>query len=121
MVVLLVGNKSDLDARCVKRHATPTCPSLHPVMVCRRQVQRSEGEQFAEKHGLIFLETSAKTAENVEKAFVDTAKHIFSKIQCGDLDVHNENHGIKLGVASADSGAAAGGSGGSSSSGGGCC
>merc|ERR1712063_189343 len=42
MVVLLVGNKSDLDAR--------------------RQVQRSEGEQFAEKHGLIFLETSAKTA-----------------------------------------------------------
>ena len=70
---------------------------------------------------MIFLETSAKTAENVEKAFVDTAKHIFSKIQCGDLDVHNENHGIKLGVASADSKSASSGSGGAASGGGGCC
>ena len=84
-------------------------------------MQRSEGEQFAAKHNLIFLETSAKTAENVEKAFVDTAKHIFSKIQTGDLDVHNENHGIKLGVASTTGGAAAGASGGAAAGGTGCC
>lgn len=107
--------------------ACPLCAVLHgSVAVCcvrRRQVQKSEGEQFAAKHNLIFLETSAKTAENVERAFVDTAKHIFSRIQSGELDVQNENHGIKLGVAAAPGGSGGGGAGGAPAggSGGGCC
>merc|ERR1719270_304071 len=49
MVIMLIGNKSDLENR--------------------RQVSTEEGEAFAQKHGLMFLETSAKTAENVEEAF----------------------------------------------------
>ncbi len=32
----------------------------------RRAVSTEEGEQFAKEHGLIFLETSARTAHNVE-------------------------------------------------------
>ena len=31
----------------------------------RRDVKREEGEAFAREHGLIFMETSAKTAANV--------------------------------------------------------
>ena len=46
MVVMLIGNKSDLEHR--------------------RAVSTQEGEAFAKEHGLIFLETSAKTAVNVE-------------------------------------------------------
>jgi small GTP-binding protein len=42
MTVMLIGNKSDLAAK--------------------RAVSFEEGEQFAAQHGLIFLETSAKTA-----------------------------------------------------------
>ena len=34
-----------------------------------------EGEQFAKEHGLVFLETSAKTAHNVEEV-----KRLFSII-----------------------------------------
>ncbi len=34
----------------------------------RRAVTTEEGEQFAKEHGLVFLETSAKTAHNVEEA-----------------------------------------------------
>jgi hypothetical protein len=33
----------------------------------RRAVTTEEGEQFAKEHGLIFLETSARTAHNVEE------------------------------------------------------
>ena len=32
----------------------------------RREVKKEEGEAFAREHGLIFMETSAKTAANVE-------------------------------------------------------
>ena len=40
------------------------------IVVCaqhRRAVTTEEGEQFAKEHGLVFLETSAKTAHNVEE------------------------------------------------------
>lgn len=77
MVIMLIGNKSDLDAR--------------------RQVTTDEGKKFAQDHGLIFLETSAKTAQNVEEAFVSTAQKIYSNIEKGIYDVSNDAHGIKVG------------------------
>ena len=49
-----------------------------------------EGEQFAKEHGLVFLETSAKTAHNVEEAFINTARKIYEKIETGVFDVSNE-------------------------------
>ena len=77
MVIMLIGNKSDLEAR--------------------REVLRDEGEAFAREHGLVFMETSAKTASNVEEAFINTAKEIYDKIQEGVFDVNNEANGIKIG------------------------
>ena len=96
MTIMLIGNKSDLDHR--------------------RQVTREEGEAFAAEHGLIFFETSAKTAANVEdvrstthfmpvfsclmlvffpsKAFIHTAEKIYEKIQNGIYDVNNEVCGL---------------------------
>lgn len=47
MTIMLIGNKSDLQHR--------------------RAVSTEEGEQFAKENGLIFMETSAKTAHNVEE------------------------------------------------------
>ena len=43
----------------------------------RREVKREEGEAFAREHGLVFMETSAKTAAGVEEAFINTAKEIY--------------------------------------------
>ncbi|CAB0014474.1 unnamed protein product [Nesidiocoris tenuis] len=65
MVIMLIGNK-------------------------RREVKKEEGEAFAREHGLIFMETSAKTAANVEEAFINTAKEIYEKIQEGVFDINNE-------------------------------
>ena len=36
------------------------------------------------------METSAKTAANVEEAFIGTAKEIYQKIQDGVFDINNE-------------------------------
>merc|ERR1712000_40376 len=85
MTIMLIGNKVDLEHR--------------------RAVSYEEGEKFAKEHGLIFLETSAKTAANVEEAFIQTARLIDDKINNGTFDVSNEAHGIKLGPQHAASGA----------------
>merc|ERR1711879_1015255 len=78
MTIMLTGNKSDLDQK--------------------RRVTYAEGEAFAKEHGLVFLETSAKTAENVQEAFVGTASEIYRKIKDGIFDVSNETYGIKVGA-----------------------
>ena len=98
MVIMLIGNKCDL---------------AH-----RRAVSTEEGAQFAKENGLIFMETSAKTAQNVEdvslgtetillwfmkyeiylngslsiscQAFINTAAKIHQKIEEGTIDVSNE-------------------------------
>ena len=88
MTIMLIGNKSDLEHR--------------------RAVTYEEGEQFAKENGLIFLETSAKTAQNVEEAFINTAKKIYDKIQQGVFDVANEQNGIKVGINAGGGGAAGG-------------
>ena len=60
MTIMLIGTRATSSARCPSRRAS----------AC--------GE-----HGLVFLETSAKTAANVEEAFINTAKKICEKIQQG--------------------------------------
>lgn len=82
MVILLIGNKNDLEHR--------------------RAVATEEGQAFADANGLLFMETSAKTAFNVEQAFLKTAEEIHSKIQSGEIDVSNESHGIKVGMAASN-------------------
>ncbi|PIK44555.1 putative ras-related protein [Apostichopus japonicus] len=101
MVIMLIGNKSDLEAR--------------------RDVQKEEGEAFAREHGLIFMETSAKTAANVEEAFINTAKEIYQKIQEGVFDINNESNGIKIGPQHSPNNPSGPAPGGDRSQGGGCC
>ena len=78
MSIMLIGNKYDLEHR--------------------RAVSTKEGESFAEANKLIFLETSAKSATNVESAFVRTAESIYDKIQKGICDPSRDGNGVKLGV-----------------------
>mmetsp|Transcript_23833 Transcript_23833/g.33586 ORF Transcript_23833/g.33586 Transcript_23833/m.33586 type:complete len:216 (-) Transcript_23833:281-928(-) len=77
-VIMLVGNKADLEHR--------------------RQVSYEEAEQFAKDEGLLFFETSAKTAANVEETFFHTASQIYQQIKEGNIDITTEDNGVKLGM-----------------------
>lgn len=48
---------------------------LNSDLEARRDVKKEEGEAFAREHGLIFMETSAKTAANVEEVFTEYHIH----------------------------------------------
>ena len=86
LVVIVVGNKSD--------------------MAAERQVTTEEGARFAAENNLVFLETSAKTAANVEEAFVSVASSVIKKIDSGVIDPRTYP-GIKLGPAFVQSNPAA--------------
>ncbi|KPP67913.1 ras-related protein Rab-25-like [Scleropages formosus] len=60
IVVMLVGNKTDLETL--------------------RTVPTEEAKDFAEKNGLLFMETSALESTNVESAFHDVLEAIYKKV-----------------------------------------
>jgi GTPase SAR1 family protein len=76
IVKILIGNKKD--------------------DVSHRKVSYEEASQFADRYQMKYLETSAKTYENVDEAFVGIAEEILKKIQDKIIDPKNE-FGIKVG------------------------
>lgn len=57
---MLVGNKCDMEQE--------------------RKVARARGEQLAQNHGIRFLETSALSNLNVERAFMELTQDILHKV-----------------------------------------
>ena len=76
--LILVGNKSDLEES--------------------RQVTLEEGQELADKYGIEFYETSAKTGKNVEEIFENSVNEIATKIDQGYYDLENEACGIRTGI-----------------------
>mmetsp|Transcript_52883 Transcript_52883/g.60753 ORF Transcript_52883/g.60753 Transcript_52883/m.60753 type:complete len:216 (+) Transcript_52883:35-682(+) len=77
MIIFLIGNKCDLESE--------------------RQVSTEEGETFAKAHNILFMETSAKTAKNVEEVFTQTAREVYQKIENNEIDPTSDSSGVKVG------------------------
>ncbi|KAJ7493049.1 P-loop containing nucleoside triphosphate hydrolase protein [Mycena galericulata] len=97
---ILVGNKADLVEGDESRRQVPTPLAL----------------QFAQENDLLFTETSAKSGEGVEEAFVRAAEAVLGKVREGVFD-DERSPGVKLSTP----GAALPGSGGADGEKPGCC
>ena len=64
----------------------------------RRQVNSEEGQELADKYGMLFYEVSAKDGINIENIFYDSADKIAHNIEEGYYDLKNENCGIKIDI-----------------------
>lgn len=90
-----------------RRHIEPG-RAIFEVVACKvdlessRVVSTEEGKAFADSYGLSFIETSAKTGFNVEKAFTTIAQQIYEKIQCGEFKVQDGWDGIRTGFSRSD-------------------
>ncbi|CAH0719272.1 unnamed protein product, partial [Brenthis ino] len=69
---ILVGNKTDREDREIPRHI---------------------GDDFAQRHGMYFLETSAKEAENVERLFMEIAVELMEQAKCKELPKYDGSLG----------------------------
>lgn len=78
-IYMIVGHKSDQEDK--------------------RTVGVREGRQFAECHGLRFIETSAVTGQNVEEVFVAVARDVYKMLEDGSVYMEEGWSGIKQGYA----------------------
>lgn len=73
LVISIVGNKTDIEEL--------------------REVTIKEGEELAKKHGLLFIETSAKTGYNVNEVYLSIIKEIKKKISNEQIILKENNEG----------------------------
>lgn len=88
IIVVLVGNKSDL--------ASSRTVAEGNGSENKRQVTREEAEAWCiENKVMQYVETSAKSGDNVERAFREVAERIYQNIEAGKYDLNDRRSGVK--------------------------
>ncbi|KAE8348137.1 P-loop containing nucleoside triphosphate hydrolase protein [Aspergillus coremiiformis] len=82
IVVILVGNKSDLAGDDPERS--------------QRHVTRREADEWCRMNNVVrYVETSAKSGDGVERAFLEVAERIYRNIETGRYDLNDRRSGVK--------------------------
>ena len=124
IIVVLVGNKSDL--------ADASLVGSGREEVNKRQVTREEAEAWCKTNNVMgYVETSAKSGDGVERAFLNVAERVYQNIEAGKYDLNDRRSGVKAASAPTAGNTAktvnltvrdeVGGRGKASGAGGGCC
>lgn len=93
IVVVLVGNKSDL-AKDKGKDKDQTGGDNAPEG--EGYITRAQAEAWCKANGVVrYVETSAKSGENVERAFLEVAERIYRNIEAGRYDLNDRRSGVK--------------------------
>ncbi len=85
IVVILVGNKSDLADKSSDAEGGN-----------KRAVTKEEAEEWCKREGVMrYVETSAKSGEGVERAFLEVAERVYQNIEAGKYDLNDRRSGVK--------------------------
>jgi Ras-related protein Rab-2A len=91
IVVVLVGNKSDLD-----EPRDSSFPINGTAIKRNREITTEEAEKWARDHGVLaYVETSAKSGAGVERAFREVAERIYQGIEAGKYNLDDRRSGVK--------------------------
>ena len=92
IVVVLVGNKSDLASPSTVDEADSSGKQTEN----RRQVTREEAEEWCRQNRVIkYVEASAKDGEGVKRAFLEVAEGIYQNIEVGKYNLTDRQSGVK--------------------------
>jgi small GTP-binding protein len=101
IVVVLVGNKSDLAPSSTVSSSSDEQQQQENL----RQVTKEEAEEWCQKNKVMqYVETSAKSGEGVERAFLEVAERIYQNIEAGKYDLNDRRSGVKSAAASGAAG-----------------
>ncbi len=79
--MILVGNKSDLADKAGDN---------------KRAITKEEAEEWCRREGVMrYVETSAKSGEGVERAFLEVAERVYQNIEAGKYDLNDRRSGVK--------------------------
>ncbi|KAJ5937136.1 hypothetical protein N7454_004791 [Penicillium verhagenii] len=82
IVVILVGNKTDLAGQESGSN--------------QRQITQQEAEEWCRTNNIVrYVETSAKSGNGVERAFLEVAERIYRNIEAGRYDLNDRRSGVK--------------------------
>ncbi|KAI4227786.1 MAG: hypothetical protein L6R36_002139 [Xanthoria steineri] len=106
IVVVLVGNKFDLAAASTVTSNGSAQGSTAAAAAAaetkgldkenKRAVTRDEAEEWCRRNGVLrYIETSAKSGEGVEKAFLEVAEKIYENVERGRYDLNDRRSGVK--------------------------
>lgn len=79
--IILVGNKGESQAReYIKKVLIHVCMRVVDCPAESREVTSEDAQAWADEHSMEYMETSAKTGQNIEATFETTAKKIHERL-----------------------------------------
>ena len=108
IVVILVGNKCDLASSSTVTSGMANGEAQGLDAANERAVTVDEAEEWCKRNGVMtYVETSARSGQNVEKAFLEVAERIYENVERGRYDLNDRRSGVRgpgLGAAGKGSG-----------------
>lgn len=97
---MLVGNKYDLASASTVANGSALQGASDETRgldrTNKRAVTKVEAEEWCRRNGVLkYVETSAKSGEGVEAAFLEVAERIYENIEKGAYDLNDRRSGVK--------------------------